>query len=248
MTSNVLKIVLAVGAIAVIALLWSSKDEIMFQFQKVPGVSSLVTPTVDGQIAKYGDAARERLKPLFQSQGLQYPPAKVAFILIKASKELMVYTAAADGPYQYVSTYKIVQCNVKSGPKLTAGDNQVPEGLYTIALEPNTPYHLALKLSYPNDSDKSRAEADERKDIAGDIFIQGSNSSGGCIAVGDQASEDLFVLVNDVSDKVVPIVIAPVDFRSQAWPQGNVGDPAWLPVLYGDITKELFNYPNPGVW
>jgi len=52
-------------------------------------------------------------------------------------------------------------------PKLKEGDQQVPEGIYRIeSLNPNSLYHLALRVNYPNQEDRRRAIEDGRKEPA----------------------------------------------------------------------------------
>jgi len=47
------------------------------------------------------------------------------------------------------------------GPKLREGDGQIPEGVYAIEyLNPNSQFHLSVKLDYPNVFDKAKGRAD----------------------------------------------------------------------------------------
>jgi murein L,D-transpeptidase YafK len=61
------------------------------------------------------------------------------------------------------------------GPKLGAGDRQGPERIYAIeSLNPNSLFHLSMRLNYPNEFDQMRAKQDGRSDLGGDIMIHGS--------------------------------------------------------------------------
>lgn len=202
--------------------------------------------TVDEQIERYGTNARARLIPVFKSRRISYPPEFVAILAIKDTRTLEVYAAAIDGAFRYIRTYPILGASGELGPKLREGDFQVPEGIYRISsLEPNTPYHLGLRINYPNEIDFKRAQADGRTDPGSDILIHGNTCSIGCLAVGDEASEDLFVLVHDTADQNVPLIIAPVDMRYKAAPAQKPTDPHWLPELYREITAALSKYPLP---
>ncbi len=100
-----------------------------------------------------------------------------------------------------------------TGPKLRAGDGQIPEGLYHLeALNPNSSYHLSMKISYPNKEDRARSSALGISDFGGDIYIHGKKASIGCIAIGDDAIEQVFYLVNECGLKNVPVIIAPNNF------------------------------------
>ena len=116
-----------------------------------------------------------------------------------------MYASAADKKFKYICTYPIFGASGVLGPKLREGDYQVPEGLYQLALEPDTPYHVALRLNYPNASDLARAKADNRENPGSDILVHGTRGSIGCIAVGNPASEDLFILAYDTRDKHLPL-------------------------------------------
>jgi murein L,D-transpeptidase YafK len=98
------------------------------------------------------------------------------------------------------------------GPKKQSGDGQIPEGFYHIdSVNPNSSYHLSLRVSYPNQEDRKRSESLGIKDLGGDIYIHGKNASIGCLAIGDQAIEQLFYVVNKVTFSDVHVLISPVD-------------------------------------
>ena len=103
----------------------------------------------------------------------------------------------------------------ETGPKLRAGDGQIPEGLYGIeVLNPNSSYHLSMKVSYPNQDDRARSSLLGISDFGGDIYIHGKKASIGCIAIGDDAIEQVFYLVNQCGVKNVSVIIAPNDFST----------------------------------
>ncbi len=213
--------------------------------KQIPVISKLTArKMVDEQAATYGPAARSRLQAAFATRSIAYPPARVVFVALKDKHELQVYVAPANGKFVYVSTYPVLGASGKLGPKLREGDFQVPEGIYHLTLEPNTPYHLALRLNYPNEFDLAHAMEDGRQDPGSDILIHGSTGSIGCLAMGDPASEDLFLLANDAVNKDTQVVICPTDLRTASEPE-LPNAPLWLPSLYRAIKLELTNYPLP---
>lgn len=224
-------------------LKWMVTNMVPSMVARKPMAEPPVTYTAEDQIATYGESARARLLPKFQAKGVAYPPQRLTMVVIKATNELMVYAAAADSSYKYICTYPVLAASGVLGPKLKEGDCQVPEGLYNLYLEPNTPYHLALRLNYPNPTDWERAKADGRDQPGSDILIHGNQCSIGCIAMGDPVSEDLFVLAYDTVDKNLPLIIAPVDFRTTAAPVSKETDPTWLPELYAQIRAALAELP-----
>jgi len=105
------------------------------------------------------------------------------------------------------------------GQKQQEGDSRTPEGRYAIQFKhPKSRFHLALRISYPNDEDRQRAK--QRKiSPGGDIMIHGlPNGMGwlgsmalrrdwtdGCIAVTNSQIEEIWSLV----DVGTPVEIKP---------------------------------------
>lgn len=138
----------------------------------------------------------------------------------------------------------ILRASGGPGPKLAEGDGQVPEGIYAIeSLNPNSRHHLALKVGYPNESDRSWADSDGRTALGGDIMIHGGSLSIGCIAIGDPAIERVFPLAEEVGVEDVRVVIAPSDLRVES-PQRAAGSPALLGALYSELRRELEQFPT----
>lgn len=198
--------------------------------------------TVADVISIYGEQAVARLAPYFKNAGVIYPPKQVVMLATKDDKELELW--ASDGAdFKYIRTYDIKKTSGKLGPKLREGDHQVPEGIYRIiGLNPNSSYHLSLKLNYPNDFDLLQAKKDGRTNPGSDIFIHGKALSVGCLAMGDNAIEELFVLVENVGKQNVKVVIAPFDPRKQdlVVPEGS--NPIWLGELYNQIEEEFIKF------
>lgn len=199
--------------------------------------------TVAQALSQHGPAARERLAPVFRQASVAYPPERVTFACVKSQRILEVW-ATQDGKTRLIKRYQVLAASGHQGPKLREGDHQVPEGVYRIAgLNPNSSYHLSMKLDYPNAFDRAQAKRDGRTNLGGDIFIHGSNGSVGCLAMGDRGIEDLFVLVADVGASNVSVLIAPVDPRTSPMPAVIEGAPSWLPELYTQIKKAFEALP-----
>ncbi|HEY9759999.1 MAG TPA: hypothetical protein V6C97_32875 [Oculatellaceae cyanobacterium] len=243
------KVLIASGCVAAIAggvFVWADLAEVGWYLKHAPFFRRFFRPTVAGAVAAYGRGARARMAPKFEAVHASYPPAKLVLVAIKGTKELQVYSATKASPYQYVCTYPILGASGHLGPKLREGDYQVPEGIYQLTLEPDTPYHVALRLNYPNEIDWARARADGRSNPGSDILVHGTTGSVGCLAMGDEASEDLFVLANDTAEHPVSLIIVPVDLRSQMALPAQSEDPVWLPQLYKELTAALIPLPAPG--
>jgi len=200
--------------------------------------------TVIDRVAQYGPTAHDRLRPMFAQAGIEYPPSSVVLLGLKRERCLCVYAAGPTGKYGFVHRYPFHAASGLLGPKLKEGDFQVPEGIYPVEeLNPNSRFHLALRVGYPNAFDQAHAAAEGRTDLGGDIMIHGGASSVGCMAMGDPAAEDLFVLAADTGIENVKIVISPVDFRLGERPRRLKYRPKWLPELYADIRQAMVELP-----
>lgn len=103
-----------------------------------------------------------------------------------------------------VKTYRVALGNNPVGPKQSQGDGRTPEGTYLIDMQnPNSAYHLSLRISYPNAKDLAEATAAGRNP-GGSIFIHGyggrkvsrhSDWTAGCIAVSDAEIEEIYAMV-----------------------------------------------------
>lgn len=135
-----------------------------------------------------------------------------------------------------VREYALTGFSGRLGPKLREGDRQIPEGVYGIEyLNPNSLFHLSLKVSYPNAADRRRAAAEERTGLGGDIMIHGGEATVGCMPIGDEAIEEVFYLVHAVGFEKVPVVIAPYDMRGGRKAELEQSDIPW----YGELCDEI---------
>jgi hypothetical protein len=183
------------------------------------------TPTTTGQkkrftvadrLRQFGPRARARWQPFFSASGVTYPPASAILAGFKQEKALSVYGAGENGQLCFLRSYPILAASGLIGPKLCEGDKQVPEGIYPVeSLNPNSRFHLALRIGYPNKFDRQQARLDGRTNLGGDIMIHGADVSIGCLAMGDEAAEDLFVLAADAGIGNITVIISPYDFRQR---------------------------------
>ncbi len=196
--------------------------------------------TIADRIQQHGGPARARLTPYFKQNELSYPPRRLVFAGFKQEKVLEIYAAGADGRFRFVRVYPILKLSGKLGPKLREGDRQVPEGIYAIeSLNPNSRFHLSLRLDYPNQFDREQARNEGRTNLGGDIMIHGSSVSVGCLAMGDAAAEDFFVLAADTGLTNIQVILSPVDFRKGKTVPDSGQAPPWRASLYEKIKNAL---------
>jgi hypothetical protein len=195
--------------------------------------------TVADVVRTMGPAARTRLQPHFTAAGVAYPPRSLTLLALKEERRLELW-AGGSGSLRLVRSYPVLAASGVAGPKLREGDLQVPEGVYRIPLlNPNSSYHLSLKVDYPNAFDRRRARADGRTRLGGDIFIHGREVSIGCIAIGDPAIEEVFVLASDVGLPRIKVLIAPRDLRLHPGRDVPTAANRWLDELYAALRAEM---------
>ncbi|HUX84673.1 MAG TPA: L,D-transpeptidase family protein [Chitinophagaceae bacterium] len=158
------------------------------------------------------------LKAEFAEKHLEYPPR---YIYIRAFKydsrlEVWVKQNMAD-TFALFKTYRICALSGTMGPKRKEGDRQVPEGFYYInEFRPNSAYHLALGLDYPNYGDQILAGGSE---AGGNIFIHGSCVTEGCIPLTDPQIEEVYLLAayaRSAGQQFIPVHIFPIRFDHKA--------------------------------
>jgi len=194
--------------------------------------------SVSDVIETYGAQTEMELTPLFEQNGINYPPNNIALIAFKDSKKLELWASNDETNYSHITTYDIKAASGNLGPKLREGDRQVPEGIYKIiGFNPNSSYHLSMKLNYPNSFDLRHAKTDGRNEPGTNIFIHGRSLSIGCLAMGDEVIENLFSLVYATGIQNTVVIVSPTNpsLRSLVVP---VGSPDWTGELYKNIENQ----------
>jgi hypothetical protein len=200
--------------------------------------------TTNARLEQFGSAVQARLLPHFEKVGVPFPPQAITLLAFKDSKHVELYAPDTQGAWQRITDYPIQAASGNLGPKLKEGDRQVPEGIYSIELlNPNSLYHVSLRLNYPNAFDQEMAATEERTQLGSDIMIHGKAASMGCLAMGDTAAEELFALAAWLGKENIKVVIAPTDFRVNALQKLDVSLPVWAEALYDRLRVELVQYP-----
>ncbi len=199
--------------------------------------------TVSDVVDRIGPRVRPELRRAFhEAGGCAYPPARLVLIALKEERILEAWAPDPDGRMRAVGTYPVLGASGGPGPKLREGDRQVPEGFYRAeGLNPNSAFYLSIRLDYPNDFDRRMAERDGRSNPGGDIFVHGRTASIGCLAMGDPAVEELFLMVCETGLQRVEVLIAPVDFRKRSFAPPP-GAPPWTGDLYARLAGEMGKY------
>lgn len=145
--------------------------------------------------AERAKAAAERTEPGLRRDlatlGLRFGDP-VFLRAFKEERELEVWVRnRATAKYDKFRTYRVAAQSGTTGPKLTEGDGQVPEGFYHVApaaMKPDSTYHLAFNIGYPNAYDRHYGRDGSF------IMIHGNEVSIGCLAMTDAKIEEIYTL------------------------------------------------------
>ncbi len=123
------------------------------------------------------------------------PGAPVFIRIFKEEKELELWMRdEMGGRYSLFKTWPVVSDGGRGlGPKLKEGDGVAPEGFYHVAarqLNPNSKFHLAFNLGYPNSYDQHHRRTGSA------LMVHGSDRSIGCYAMTDPVIEVIYLLVD----------------------------------------------------
>jgi murein L,D-transpeptidase YafK len=99
-------------------------------------------------------------------------------------------------------------------------------------------------VGYPNKFDKDKGRLDGREFLGSDIMIHGAAASIGCIAIGNEAAEEVFAVAALAGIQNVSVILSPVDFRIKDMAPRTTNMPPWTPELYGQIQRELKKLPS----
>lgn len=205
--------------------------------------------TVADVLRRCEPAARRRFAPACERHNVAWPPRRVTLLVFKQEKRLEAWGANARGPFRRLADFPILAASGQLGPKRRQGDFQVPEGFYRLSvLNPNSAYHLSLRVDYPNADDRGLPGRLPAARQGGDIYVHGNAVSIGCVAIGDVAIEHVFCLVARAAPSERHILLAPLDFRRSDAPTPralaartarDAKENAWLAGRYARLQTAL---------
>jgi murein L,D-transpeptidase YafK len=131
-------------------------------------------------------------------------PEVTRILVFKQDRKMYLMSGSAT-----LKAYDIALGGNPIGHKQFEGDQKTPEGHYKIdGRNPNSSYHLSLRISYPNDDDRAFAKS-QGKEPGGDIYIhgraganrgRGPDWTAGCISVKDREMEVIYAMVRTGTD------------------------------------------------
>jgi murein L,D-transpeptidase YafK len=151
-------------------------------------------------------AVKERVAPRLSKEltalGLHFGDP-VFLRILKEERELELWMQEPDKKsFKLFRTYRIAAMSGKLGPKLKEGDRQAPEGFYFVnrgRLKPDSVFHLAMNIGYPNIYDRAHGRGGSF------LMIHGNRVSIGCFAMTDAKIEEIYTLCDAALQKGQPL-------------------------------------------
>jgi murein L,D-transpeptidase YafK len=183
--------------VAGMVYLFAQQSDLLPSMDPVPYIPSPPASSSQAVTAPAGipraRAAAQRVKDLLAAElaekGLRWGQP-VFLRAFKEEGELEVFLLHPDSKrFVLFRTYPIAAQSGKLGPKLREGDGQVPEGFYAAgkrAMKPDSQFHLAFNVGYPNEYDLAHQRTGSF------IMIHGNEVSIGCLAMTDEKIEEIY--------------------------------------------------------
>jgi murein L,D-transpeptidase YafK len=156
------------------------------------GVAGCTESTLDMSSAANAQLPDKLVKEM-QAKGM----TRTSSILGRVFKEegkLEIWKQKSNGRYDLAASYDICKMSGQLGPKFTEGDRQSPEGFYTVRpgqMNPNSKYHLAFNIGYPNAYDRAHGRT------GSNLMVHGACSSSGCFSMNDKQMEQIYAFARD---------------------------------------------------
>lgn len=151
------------------------------------GAELPTTPKAENLIAQ----TRQKIEQELRAKGFTVgQPIYVRIFKLPGTLELWMNKGKG---YDLFKTYQICEYSGFPGPKVYEGDWQSPEGFYNVSakqMKPNSQYHLAFDIGYPNDFDNAQNRSGKL------IMVHGDCQSVGCFAMGDHRIEEIYMLAH----------------------------------------------------
>ncbi|MDQ6432606.1 murein L,D-transpeptidase family protein [Mesorhizobium sp. LHD-90] len=114
--------------------------------------------------------------------------------VFKEENKVEIWKQKTNGRYDLLASYEICKMSGKLGPKFIEGDRQSPEGFYTVRphqMNPNSRYHLAFNIGYPNAYDRIHGRT------GSNLMVHGACSSSGCFSMNNSQMTEIYAIARE---------------------------------------------------
>ncbi len=209
------KILTGIAAVAIVAIVACSAFSLMKQIPPPPIAPA--PPAEPERVAAARLRCGERLRGDFARAGVRWPADEIFLRVMKRERQIELWARNANSDsFILVKTLPVLAASGGPGPKRREGDLQVPEGFYEVnRFNPLSNFHLSLGLNYPNADDLVHADP---VSPGFDIFIHGGDASIGCVALGDNGIEELYLAALDSRVRPIHVHLFPARMDARDWP------------------------------
>jgi murein L,D-transpeptidase YafK len=184
-----------------------------------PGVSNAlaaVTASIGGANAAVtpGQPSAEVL-PDDNAQG-GFKKGSPAYVRIFKKEGVLELWLKRGDNYALYKSYPVCKWSGQLGPKTRQADFQSPEGFYSVSarqLNPNSHYHLAFDIGYPNAYDRRQGSTGSA------VMVHGDCKSVGCFAMTNNGIDEIYGIVEAAlrnGQREVPVHIFPFRMTEEA--------------------------------
>lgn len=155
--------------------------------QSALGADPPSTPKADNLMAQTKPKIQQELRDKGFALG---QPIFVRIFKLPGTLELWMNKGRG---FELFKSYRVCNYSGFPGPKVNEGDWQSPEGFYKVSakqMKPNSQYHLAFDVGYPNDFDAAQNRSGSL------IMVHGDCQSVGCFAMTDSRIEEIYLLAH----------------------------------------------------
>ncbi|MGH7577777.1 MAG: L,D-transpeptidase family protein [Longimicrobiales bacterium] len=192
--------------------------------------------------------ARFEIKRMFRERGISYPASELFIRVFKRERLLELWVRpSSEDEFVLLRQYMVCALRGDLGPKRIQGDRQTPEGFYEIdRFNPNSAFHLALQVNYPNRSDRLAGRSRGTAALGGEIMIHGGCQTEGCIAVTNEAIKEIYWIAVETrvtGQEHIPVHIFPARLTNEdltLLAERHQGQP-WL-VAFWTSLKPGYDY------
>jgi murein L,D-transpeptidase YafK len=185
-------------------------------FPSVANALAAVTASVGGMNAAVTPGQPAIATPEVSAEG-GFRKGQQAYVRIfKKEGVLELWMKRADNNYALYKSYPVCKWSGQLGPKTRQADYQSPEGFYSVSarqLNPNSHYHLAFDLGYPNAYDRRQGATGSA------VMVHGDCKSVGCFAMTNAGIDEIYGIVEAAlrnGQHEVPVHIFPFRLTEEA--------------------------------
>ncbi len=158
------------------------------------GIAGCTETTIGGgTVGGANTPVSSQLVKVMQSKGMERGSPILARVF-KEENTVEIWKQKSNGRFDLLVAYPICKMSGKLGPKYVEGDRQSPEGFYTVRpthMNPNSQYHLAFDIGYPNAYDRAHGRT------GSNLMVHGSCSSSGCFSMNDAQMTEIYAIARD---------------------------------------------------